>query len=35
MRKILHDPHLFLMKLGAAVILAIELYKFIRFVAER
>jgi hypothetical protein len=28
------DPHKFLLSLGLTVILAIELYKFIRFIAQ-
>jgi hypothetical protein len=30
----LKDPHLFLFKVGFAIVLAIELYKFIKFIAS-
>jgi hypothetical protein len=32
-KRFLRDPHTTLLKLGLAVVLVIELYKFIRFVA--
>jgi hypothetical protein len=35
MGKFCKDPHGFILKLGAAVILTVELYKFIKFVIER
>ena len=31
--KLPRDPHLFLLKTGLAIVLAIELYKFIKFIA--
>jgi hypothetical protein len=34
MLKLPRDPHLFLLKVGLAIILAVELYKFIRFIAS-
>lgn len=33
MPKLPRDPHLLLLKTGLTVILAIELYKFIRFIS--
>jgi len=34
MFKLPRDLHLFLLKLGLTVVLAIELYKFIKFIAN-
>jgi len=34
MPRLPRDPHLFLLKAGLTIILAIELYKFIRFIAN-
>lgn len=34
MSKLPRDPHLLLLKVGLTIILAIELYKFIRFIAR-
>ena len=34
MKKFITDPHYFLIKYGLAVLLAIELYKFISYVVE-
>ena len=35
MPKLLRDPHLFLLKAGLTIILGIELYKFISFIATK
>jgi hypothetical protein len=34
MLKLPRDPHLFLLKSGSIIVLAVELYKFIRFIAS-
>jgi hypothetical protein len=34
MKKFLTDPHYFLIKYGLAILLAIELHKFISYVAK-
>jgi len=34
MPKLTRDPHLLLLKVGATIILGIELYKFIIFIAQ-
>ena len=34
MLKLPRDPHLLLLRVGLTVIIAIELYKFIRFIAS-
>jgi hypothetical protein len=34
MKKFLNDPHFFLFKIGASIVLAIELGKFIKYVIE-